>query len=150
MCDPTNPVISSYVSTSVVPTSYYRAVAEVDQDGNLGVTDGNAHSGDNGRAAIKGGNGFYYMMGNDNSGNLSKSQLSTTQDGINLVNATGSELLVPGQVAPVPPNITVIGRLQIGTDKPGKDTNFRGMSTLENRIPPADPAKHRSVTDTPK
>ena len=30
ICDPTNPVISSYVSTPVVPTAYYRAVAEVD------------------------------------------------------------------------------------------------------------------------
>ena len=128
VCDPTNPVISSYVSTPVVPTYYYRAVAEVDQDGKLGVTDGNAYSGDNGRAAMKGGNGLFYMVGNDNSGNLSKSQLSSTQAGINLVNATGSELLVPGQVAPVPPNITMIGRLQFGTDKPGKDTNFRGMT----------------------
>ncbi len=75
VCDPTNPVISSFVSNPVVPTAYYRAVAEVDARGRVQVTDGNAYSGDNGRAAIKGANDLYYMAGNDNSGNLSKKQL---------------------------------------------------------------------------
>jgi hypothetical protein len=134
ICDPTNPVISSFVSTPVVPTAYYRGVAEVDGDGNLNVTDGNAYSGDNGRAAIKGGNGTYYMVGNDNSGNLSKKQLTTTPIGIDLVNATGAELLVPGATAPVSPNITEIGRLEFGTDKPGKDTNFRGLTIFNNTL----------------
>ena len=134
VCDPTNPVISSYDSTPIVPTAYYRAVAEVDELGRLHITDGNAYSGDNGRAAIKGGNGLYYMVGNDNSGNLSKKQLTTTPIGIDLVNATGSELLEPGGAPPVPPNIGMIGRLLFGTDKPGKDTNFRGMTIFNNTL----------------
>jgi hypothetical protein len=134
ICDPTNPVISSFVSTPAVPTAYYRAVAEVDADGRLSITSGNAYSGDNGRAAMKGRNGLYYMVGNDNSGNLSKKQLTTTPIGIDLVNATGSELLVPNQTAPAPPNITMIGRLQFGSDKPGKDTNFRGMTIFQNTL----------------
>jgi len=134
VCDPTNPVITTYQSGSIVPTAYYRAVAEVDADGHLNITDGNAYSGDNGRAAIKGANGLYYMVGNDNSGNLSKKQISITPDGIDLVNATGSELLVPGQTPPVPPNIDMIGRLEFGTDKPGKDTNFRGMTIFNNTL----------------
>jgi hypothetical protein len=134
ICDPTNPVISSFLSTPVIPTAYYRAVAEVDAQGRLSITSGNAYSGDNGRAAMKGGNGLYYMVGNDNSGNLSKKQLPTTPIGIDLVNATGSELLVPGQAAPAPPNIAMIGRLQLGSDKPGKDTNFRGMTIFHNTL----------------
>jgi hypothetical protein len=134
VCDPTNSVISSFVSTPVVPTAYYRAVAEVDSNGGLGITPGNAYSGDNGRAAIRGGNGLYYMVGNDNSGNLSKKQLPITPIGIDLINGTGSELLMPGQTAPVPPNIAMIGRLQFGTDKPGKDTNFRGMTIFHNTL----------------
>ena len=134
VCDPTNPVISTFSSNPVVPTAYYRAVAEVDADGRIGYTDGNAYSGDNGRAAIKGGNGLYYMVGNDNSGNLSKKQMSTTQDGIDLVNATGAELLYPGATAPLPPNVEMIGRLEIGTDKPGKDTNFRGLTIFNNTL----------------
>ena len=134
ICDPTNPVISSFVSTPVVPTAYYRAVAEVDEDGHLSITDGNAYSGDNGRAAFKGGNGLYYMVGNDNSGNLSKKQLPITPIGIDLINATGSETLVPGGTPPVPPNVGMIGRLLFGTDKPGKDTNFRGMTIFHNTL----------------
>ena len=134
VCDPTNPVITTFVSNPVVPAAYYRAVAEVDADGHLSLTHGNAYSGDNGRAAIKGGNGLYYMVGNDNSGNLSKKQVSTTQDGIDFSNATGAELLYPGQTPPLPPNIEMIGRLEFGTDKPGKDTNFRGLTIFDNTL----------------
>jgi hypothetical protein len=134
VCDPTNPIITNIVSNPVVPTAYYRAVAEVDDDGHMSFTDGNAFSGDNGRAAIKGGNGLYYMVGNDNDGNLSKKQLSTTQDGVNLVNDTGAELLFPGGSPALPPNVDMIGRLEVGSDKPGKDTNFRGLTIFNNTV----------------
>jgi len=134
VCDPTNPVFTTFQSDPFVPAAYYRGVAEVDADGHLSVTEGNAYSGDNGRGAIKGGNGLYYMVGNDNSGNLSKKQISITQDGIDLVNATGAELLFPGATPPTPPNIDMIGRLEFGTDKPGKDTNFRGLTIFNNTL----------------
>ncbi len=134
VCDPTNPVITTFESDPVVPAAYYRAVAEVDEDGHISFTDGNAYSGDNGRAAIKGGNDLYYMVGNDNSGNLSKKQMTTTTDGIDLANATGAELLFPGLVPPTPPNIDMIGRLLFGTDKPGKDTNFRGLTIFNSTL----------------
>ena len=142
VCDPTNPVITSFEGG--YPTAYYRAVAEVDAGGKISITDGNAYSGDNGRAVMKGGNGFYYMAGNDNSGNLPKSALcyaptpqtasSCTLIGTQLVNSTGVELLVPGAVPPVPSNIAMIGRLQFGKDKPGKDTNFRGLTIFNNTL----------------
>jgi hypothetical protein len=133
ICDPTNSVLSSFLSNPVVPTAYYRAVAEVDANGGVSVTDGNAYSGDNGRAAIKGGNGQYYMVGNDNSGNLSKKQLPITPIGIDLINATGAETLTPGQTT-VAPNIGMIGRLLFAGDKPGKDTNFRGLTIFDNTM----------------
>ncbi len=134
VCDPTNPVFTTFTSNPLVPAAYYRSVAEVDDDGHLSITHGNAYSGDNGRAAIKGGNGLFYMVGNDNSGNLSKKQMSTTLDGVGLVNATGAELLYPGMTPPLPPNIEMIGRLEFGTDKPGKDTNFRGLTIFNNTL----------------
>jgi hypothetical protein len=136
VCDPTNPVITTYEKNgAVIPAAYYRAVVEVSGDGHVDVTDGNAYSGDNGRAAIRGGNDLYYMVGNDNSGNLSKTQLPITPIGIDLINATGSELLVPGITpTPVPPNIGMIGRLEFGKDKPGKDTNFRGLTIFNNTV----------------
>ena len=134
ICDPTNSVISSFVGNPVVPTAYYRAIAEVDANGNISITPGNTYSGDNGRAAIKGGNGLYYTVGNDNSGNLSKGQLKTTGIGIDLVNATGAELRTPDTAPTVPPDIQMIGRLEFGSDKPGKDTNFRGLTIFDNTL----------------
>jgi hypothetical protein len=140
ICDPTNPVTSSLQSTPNILTAYYRAVAEVDGDGRLSITDGNAYSGDNGRAAIKASNGTYYMVGNDNSGNIGKKQLTTTIAGFDLINATGAELLIPGAMPPVPPappalGIDMIGRLEfLSTDKAGKDTNFRGLTIFNNTL----------------
>jgi hypothetical protein len=128
--DPTNPVVSHY----------YRAVAEVDAAGNLQITDGNAYSGNNGRAAIKASGSAYYLAGNNNNGGLKAAQLTTTQVGVNLITSTGAEFLVPGQTPPVPPNIGMIGDFevtQIGyptADKPGKDNNFRGLTIYNNTL----------------
>lgn len=127
--DPTNPVVSQY----------FRAVAEVDAEGHINVTNGNAYSGNNGRAAIKA-NGLFYLTGNDNNGGLSSSQLTTTQVGVNLISSTGAELLVPGQTAPVPPSINKIGDFEITqagyakADKAGKDNNFRGLTIFNNTL----------------
>jgi len=127
--DPTNPVVSNY----------YRSVAEVDASGKITLTDGNAYSGNNGRAAIKAGS-YYYMAGNDNNGGLSTSQLTKTQVGLNLVASTGAELLIPGQAPPFPPNINMLGDFEITqagytkADKPGKDNNFRGLTVFNNTL----------------
>jgi hypothetical protein len=127
--DPTNPVSSEY----------YRSVVEVDAGGHITITEGNAYSGNNGRAAIKA-NSLYYMTGNDNNGGLSASQLTGTQVGLNLITSTGAELLVPGQAPPVPPNINKVAEFaitQVGyqtADKPGKDNNFRGLTIFHNTL----------------
>jgi hypothetical protein len=136
LIDPTNPAVGQN----------YRSVAEVDSHGHLKLTEGNAYSGDNGRGAIKGSDGLYYLVGNDNSGNLSKKQTTTTTVGQELINATGAELLVPGQAPPVPPNIAKIGDFEISQviepstglpyapDKAGKDDNFRGVTIFNNTL----------------
>jgi hypothetical protein len=135
LIDPTNAAVGQY----------YRSVGEVDAHGHLMITEGNAYSGDNGRGAVKGGS-LYYLVGNDNSGNLSKSQVKTTIVGQELVNDTGAELLVPGQTPPVPPNVTKIGKFDISqvidpltgaayaSDKPGKDDNYRGITIYNNTL----------------
>jgi hypothetical protein len=126
--DLSNPVISQY----------YRAVAEVDDDGSLKITEGNAYSGNNGRAAIKA-RDLYYLAGNNNNGGLSATQLTTTTTGVNLITSTGVELLIPGATPPVPPNIGMIGKFDISqvgfpSDKPGKDNNFRGLTVHKNTL----------------
>jgi hypothetical protein len=135
LIDPTNAAVGQY----------YRSVGEVDAHGHLMITEGNAYSGDNGRGAVKGGS-LYYLVGNDNSGNLSKSQVKTTIVGQELVNDTGAELLVPGQAPAVPPNVTKIGKFDINqvidpltgtsyaSDKPGKDDNYRGITIFNNTL----------------
>ncbi|MDP9009103.1 MAG: hypothetical protein M3N91_10465 [Pseudomonadota bacterium] len=131
--------------TNAAVGQYFRSVAEVDSRGHLQITESNAYSGDNGRAAIKG-DGLYYTVGNDNSGNLSKKQTTTTIIGEELVHSTGAELLVPGQAAPLPPNINKIGDFEINQviepstglpyalDKAGKDDNFRGLTIFNNTL----------------
>jgi len=127
--DPTNPVRSNY----------YRSVAEVDANGQVIVTDGNAYSGNNGRAAFRSAP-YYYLVGNDNNGGLSKTQLTKTQVGVNLITSTGAELLIPEQTAPVPPGINMIGDFEVtqvgytAADKPGKDSNFRGLTIFNNTM----------------
>jgi hypothetical protein len=128
--DPTNPVVSQY----------YRTVGEVDAAGHVRLTEGNAYSGNNGRAAIKA-NFVYYLTGNDNNGGLSKKQLTTTPLGQNLVNSTGVELLFPGEAPPLPPNINKIGDFEVTqlglgypADKAGKDNNFRGQTIFNNTL----------------
>jgi hypothetical protein len=135
LIDPTNAAVGQY----------YRSVGEVDSHGHLMITEGNAYSGDNGRGAVKAGS-LYYLVGNDNSGNLSKSQVKTTIVGQELVNDAGAELLVPGQAPAVPPNVTKIGKFDISqvidpltgtayaSDKPGKDDNYRGITVFNNTV----------------
>ncbi len=135
LIDPTNAAVSQY----------YRSVGEVDAHGHLMVTEENAYSGDNGRGAVKG-DSLYYMVGNDNSGNLSKKQVTTTIVGEELVHSTGVELLVPGQAPPIPPNIAKIGDFEItqvidpmtgadyAPDKAGKDNNYRGITIFNHTL----------------
>ena len=84
--------------------------------------------------------------GNDNSGNLSKKQVTTTIAGQELIHSNGVELLVPGQTAPAPPDIAKIGDFEItqviepstglpyAADKAGKDDNFRGLTIFEDTV----------------
>jgi len=133
LCDPTNPAVASY-SGAPNPTAYYRSVAEVDAFGNISYTDGDAYSGDNSRAALKADNGLYYSVGNDNSGGLSKKQVSITQLGFNLSHSTGAELFVPGALPLVPPANNMISYFVFTGDKPGKDTNFRGVTIFNDTL----------------
>jgi hypothetical protein len=133
LCDPTNTAVDSYVGATF-PTAYYRSVAEVDPWGRISYTDNNVYSGDNSRASIKADNWLYYSVGNDNSGNLGKKQVPITQLGIDLSHSTGAELIVPGQTPPIPPNNDMLGFFIISGDKPGKDTNFRGMTIFNDTL----------------
>jgi hypothetical protein len=134
LCDPSNPAVATYVGATN-PTAYYRSVAEVDAWGRIQYTDGDAYSGDNSRASMKADNWMYYSVGNDNNGGLKAKTFLTTQLGYNLSHSTGAELFVPGAAPLVPPSNNMISYfISITGDKPGKDTNFRGMTIFNNTL----------------
>jgi hypothetical protein len=123
--DPTNPVSNAYD----------RAVAALDSAGQLSLTETNAYSGNNGRAAIindEHGRGLIYTAGN--AGNGSNPQ----PDGVIL--GAGAQIFSqnldpesdqsPATPTPVASfNVTQLGDPQ---DKLGKDDNFRGMTIFDN------------------
>jgi hypothetical protein len=111
-------------------TATYRAVAQINLSNNaLSMTTSNAYNGNNGRAAVLGSNGYYYMVGNG--GNGSGSAATTLGTGVQLltpgVNATPS---TPGTTQVASYNITQDGYT---ADKSAKDNNFRG-ETVYNGV----------------
>jgi len=111
-------------------TATYRGVAQFGlSNSSLQYTTTNAYNGNNGRAAILGANGEYYMVGNG--GNGSGSAATTAGTGVQLltpgVNATPS---TPGTTQVASYNITQNG---YAADKTAKDNNFRG-ETIYNGV----------------
>jgi len=101
-------------------SAYYRAVAQMSANGPLKITETNAYSGNNGRAAITaeaGGKQLSYTSGNAGNG-------GTPQP-------TGVILgAAPGTPTPVGSfNITQLGH---PADKIGKDDNFRGLTIFND------------------
>ena len=116
--DPTNPAGGSY----------YRAVLQIDATGAIQLTETNAYSGNNGRAAIEA-NGVYYMVGNSNNGSGTPA---------NVVAAAGVQIAAPanGAVPGAPTELGVFNITQYGysADKAGKDNNFRGLTVFNNAV----------------
>jgi hypothetical protein len=133
LCDPTNPSVASYAGAPN-PTAYYRSIAEVDAWGHIFYTDGDAYSGDNSRGVVKADNWLYYTVGNDNNSGLSKKQMPITTLGFDLSHSTGAEVFVPGATPLVPPDTDMISYFVFSGDKPGKDTNFRGITIFNNTL----------------
>jgi hypothetical protein len=117
--DPENPI----------PTPYYRAVGQLDANGRVSVTDTNAYTGDNGRAAIAAtvnGKEYYYTAGNASS--VESPQLPGTIIG------AGAQLVTPGATPGAPTPVGSFSVTQLGdkADKVGKDDNFRGIAIYDN------------------
>ncbi|MCL2555172.1 MAG: hypothetical protein FWE75_23890 [Actinomycetia bacterium] len=122
--DPTNPDAQSV----------YRAVGELDANGKFSVTETNAYSGDNGRAAVlDDSTGLYYTAGNSNNGDGTSVPGTIYGTGAQLVTPAGTpeQAQNPGQPTPVGgfsvtrlPGITK-------ADKLGKDTNFAGVALYD-------------------
>jgi hypothetical protein len=118
--DPTNPV----------GTTVNRAVAQMDANGNVTTTTTYAYSGNNGRAAILA-NGVYYTVGNDNNGSQPTAGPPFAPVLQELINTTGVGIIDPNGAWG---NYTEAGTYAVSGDKPGKDTNFRGIAIFHNTL----------------
>lgn len=100
--DPTNPVTAGVQASGTNPApgapDTQRAVALVDYAGNVNVNPTNAYSGNNGRAAVLGSNGNYYMVGNAGNGGSFSLNGATTVLGSGTVTATTTAGLVAGEL----------------------------------------------------
>jgi hypothetical protein len=124
--DPTNPV----------GNAYYRAVALVDRDGHIRVTETNAYSGNNGRTAYfnnRHGQNVFFTAGNAGNGK------NPQPDGVIL--GAGAQLITPSNQpeaqqnpgTPTPFASFSVTELPGATaDKIGKDDNFRGLAEYHN------------------
>jgi phosphodiesterase/alkaline phosphatase D-like protein len=74
--------------------SSQRAVVQIDANGNLMVTPTNAYSGNNGRAAILGSNGTYYLVGNAGNGGFTIPGSIATTSGSTTITLTGKTAFV--------------------------------------------------------
>lgn len=126
--DPSNPV----------PGTYYRLVAEVDENGRFHFTKVNGYSGNNGRAAVfndRHGAGVFYTAGNAGNGGNPQPAGVITGAGMQIAREADAPLArQPDPGGPFPLgsfNITELGQK---ADKIGKDTNFRGLTVFNNVI----------------
>jgi len=114
-------------TTNPVGETDYRAIAQVDQNGNFHFTETNAYSGNNGRAAIlNSAANVFYTAGNAGNG-------STPQPN-GVILGAGAQIITPStmpEVAQMPGTPTPVASFSVtelgdAADKIGKDDNFRG------------------------
>ena len=133
--DPTNPVTHAFGNNF----AFRRTIVSVDEKGSITYTPTIDYGGNNGRSALLGSNGLYYMVGNANNGNASTfgSTNGTNPDvtqttGLVVVNPIGSSVVnatIPSATsAEVDPSLQFQLNKNNTLDKPGKDNNYRGIT----------------------
>jgi hypothetical protein len=134
--DPTNPVSFAFGATYAFP----RTIVSMDANANFVYTPTVNYGGNNGRSALLGSNGLYYSVGNANNGDAAA--FGTMANGTNpdVTETTGLEVVTPinaasenvsipaGNSAEVNPLLQMSFGSPPKADKPGKDTNYRGIT----------------------
>ncbi|MGV2290035.1 hypothetical protein AAHK20_15080 [Trinickia sp. YCB016] len=121
--------------TNPVGKAYYRAVAVMDSNGHIRVTETNAYSGNNGRTAFfnnRHGQNVFFTAGNAGNG------ANPQPDGVIL--GAGAQFITPSnqpeaqQIPGTPTPLASFSVTELGAkaDKIGKDDNFRGLAEYNN------------------
>jgi hypothetical protein len=138
--DLTNPVTFAFGPTY----AFARTIVSMDGAGNFSYTPTAAYGGNNGRSALLGSNGLYYAVGNANNGsatvfgagNGTNPDVTETTglEVVNPINGATSNVAIPAnnsaEVNPLLQYTFVAGK----PDKPGKDTNFRGITEFGGQL----------------
>jgi hypothetical protein len=138
--DPTNPVTINFGTDF----AFRRTIVAVNEKGSITYTPTDDFGGNNGRSALLGLNGLYYMVGNANNGNASTfapngtSPDVTETTGLIVVNPLNSSVMnatiASATSAEVDPLIQYLlnkpakGSTTPTPDKAGKDNNYRGVT----------------------
>jgi hypothetical protein len=123
--------------TNPVGVNYYRAVAQMDRNGNFNFTETAAYSGNNGRAAIwnnLNGADFYFTAGNAGNGSNPQPNGVILGAGAQIIDPAGEPESEQSPTTPTPVASFSITELPGVTkaDKLGKDDNFRGLTIFDN------------------
>ena len=132
--DPTNPVTVAFGKDY----AFRRTIVSVDEKGDITYTPTIDYGGNNGRSALLGPNGLYYMVGNANNGNANTfgpgngtNPDVTETTGLEVVNPINSSVVnatiasaSSAEVDPLLQFTFVAGK----PDKAGKDNNYRGVT----------------------
>jgi hypothetical protein len=123
--DPTNPV----------GESFFRAVAQVDQEGRFRFTATNAYSGNNGRAAIYNNEAdLFYTAGNAGNGSNPQPDDIILGAGAQAITPANTPLSPQNPGTPSPVGSFSVTELGAKADKVGKDDNFRGLTIFNNVV----------------
>ena len=133
--DPTNPVTFAFGKSY----AFRRTIVAVDEKGNITYTPTIDYGGNNGRSALLGSNGLYYMVGNANNGNAATFGASngtnpdvTETTGLVVVTPVNASVanatIASATSAEVDPLIQDPLNKNNTLDKPGKDNNYRGIT----------------------
>jgi hypothetical protein len=155
--------LATGVATNTSGNGFYRVVGDLHSDGKWSFTDTNSYSGDNGRAALlNASDGYLFAAGNDNNGDSNKitsissknlASNSAAQQAANatvsgdaasvlasLVADTGAQTFPESFLSQPAQQLAGIVDASFGdltyapSDKPGKDTNFRGLTVFDNVV----------------
>ena len=117
--------------------AFRRTIVSVDEKGNINYTPTDNYGGNNGRSALLGSNGLYYMVGNANNGNAKAFGPAngtnpdvTETTGLEVVTPVGSSVVNPTIASATSAEVDPMLQFTIGgkLDKAGKDDNFRGIT----------------------
>jgi hypothetical protein len=132
--DPTNLVSKA----NGADYAFRRTIVAIDEKGSISYTPTDNYGGDNGRSALLGSNGLYYTVGNSNNGNASTFAPNgtnpdvTTTTGLIAVNPLNASVvnatIASATSAEVNPLLQYPLNKNGTLDKPGKDTNYRGVT----------------------